>query len=280
MVNELQLDNLILQALEEDIGKGDITTAVSLGDSEPEMTGSFIAKEDFVLAGIDVAERVFLLTDELCFFEKSCRDGEVVSKGTVFAKVNGNGASLLTAERTALNFLGRMCGIATASRKCSDVLKPYKAQILDTRKTSPLLRPFEKYAVAVGGGKNHRFGLYDGILIKDNHIAAAGGISEVLEKARRKAPHGMKIEIEVEDLDQLKEAIAGKADIVLLDNMDSPTMKKAVEMCNGKVITEASGGITFERLREVAETGVDFISAGFLTHTVKCADISLKLEYC
>lgn len=272
-----QIDNIIRLALEEDIGSGDITTLSTI----PENTlafGRFIAKEDTVICGIDIAEKVFLTIDSTVKFVSYKKDGDKVSKGEVIAEVEGNARSMLTAERTALNIMQRLSGVATRTAQCVEMVKGTKAKIADTRKTTPGMRALEKYAVRVGGGTNHRYNLADGVLIKDNHIAAAGSITNAVTNARSIIPHTLKIEVEVETYDQLREALAAGADIIMLDNMTNEQMAECVKIADGRALLEASGNMDKRNLYEVAKTGVDIISIGALTHTIKAADISLKFK--
>lgn len=275
-MESLWLNDLIKRALEEDIGHGDITTE-NLIPHEHQSCGEFIAKQEGVLAGIEVARAVFAYLDGSIAFEALKQDGDLLKKGEVIARVRGRTRSLLMGERLALNFLQRMSGIASKTYRMAQLVKPYPAVLVDTRKTTPGLRFLEKYAVSVGGGRNHRFGLYDGVMIKDNHIKAAGGIRSAVEKIRDKVPHTIKIEVEVENLEQLAEALEAGADIILLDNMSLDMMKKAVAMAKGKALLEASGGINEDNIREIAATGVDFISSGALTHSASSLDISFNL---
>jgi len=277
MYNHLQTDELIKHALVEDIGTGDITTLSTVRE-DMRISGRFIAKEEGVICGLAVVKRVFEMVDAAILLTRKCGDGDKMRKGDVIAQVNGPAQGILTGERVALNFLQRLSGIATRTRQAADQISGTKAVIADTRKTTPGLRVLEKYAVKTGGGSNHRFNLADGILIKDNHIRAAGGITKAIERARQNAPHTLKIEVEVENFDQIKEALQCKADIIMLDNMSLADMKKAVEMIGDKALTEASGNMGDKDLREVAETGVDIISIGALTHTVRAMDISLRFE--
>ncbi|MCE5281260.1 MAG: carboxylating nicotinate-nucleotide diphosphorylase [Deltaproteobacteria bacterium] len=270
------LDTLIRRALDEDIGAGDVTTSSALGGDEKGLAQA-TAKEPLVLAGIDVFGEVFHALDPDLTFMACKKDGERVDRGELLAEVSGRLASILTAERVALNLLQRMCGIATATRRYADAVAGTKARILDTRKTMPGLRILDKYAVRAGGGANHRFALYDGVLIKDNHIAAAGGIGQAVRRVRERIPHTLKIEVEVRDLAGLEEALAAGADAVLLDNMGLDEMARAVQRVAGRVPLEASGNMTLERVRGVAETGVDLISVGALTHSASAADISLNV---
>lgn len=273
----LDLDDLIRHALKEDIHTGDLTTQACVPDKRP-ATARLIAKEPFVLAGLQVAARVFALLDPAVGFEGLVVDGARLQTGAVVARISGDAASLLQAERVALNLLQRLCGIATLTASYVAAVSGTRARIVDTRKTTPGLRMLEKYAVRVGGGINHRTGLYDGILIKENHIAAAGGISAAVSRARSYIPHTLKIEVETESVAQVQEALAAGADIIMLDNMDCATMRDCVAMINGKALVEASGGVNLETVRAIAETGVDIISVGALTHSPKAADISMLLD--
>jgi nicotinate-nucleotide pyrophosphorylase (carboxylating) len=277
MIHSHSIRKIIQSALEEDISKGDITTAAVLTGDETGKATAF-AKIELVAAGIDVFRETFLVLDSRIQFIGCCKDGQVVQKGGSLAEISGNLGSILTAERVALNFLQRMCGIATLTREYVDAIKGTRARILDTRKTAPGLRCLDKYAVTIGGGMNHRFGLYDGILIKDNHIAAAGGISQALARVRGRFPHTLKVEVEVKNLSELEEALASGADTIMLDNMTVGDMKKAVDIINRRVPLEASGNVSLANVRQIAETGVDFISVGALTHSVPASDISLKIE--
>jgi len=270
------LEDLIKRALEEDIGYGDITTQ-SLIPAGQISRGVFIVKSPGVVAGIQVSEAVFRQLDSEITFEIFKNDGEVVVPGDVIAVVQGRTRALLTGERTALNFLQRLSGIATKTRKVVELIKDSSTRLVDTRKTTPGLRVLEKYAVSVGGARNHRFGLFDGVMIKDNHIQAVGNIGEAVAMARQKVPHTVKIEVEVEDLAQLREAVEAGADIIMLDNMGVDKMTEAVSIAGGRVLLEASGGIKESNIAEVARTGVDFISMGALTHSATSLDISLDL---
>ncbi len=277
MIPLYRLRQSIQAALEEDLEHGDITTSSSLTGGE---TGRATAraKSALVLAGIDVFREVFLLLDPSLSFTASRRDGQSVQPGEALAEVRGNLSAILTAERVALNFLQRMSGIATLTRRYVEAVQGTGAQIIDTRKTAPGLRIFDKYAVRVGGGANHRFGLADGVLIKDNHIVAAGGIRQAVQRVRGTVPHTCRIEVEVKNLEELDEALAADVEIVMLDNMDIAEMKKAVERVDGRRLLEASGGISLGNVRAVAETGVNLISIGALTHSPAAADISLKIS--
>lgn len=272
---KLNVDPLILSALQEDITSEDITTNsvmphYQLGEVE------LICKEDGVIAGLDVFKRVFTLLDENTEVTFSCKDGDRVRKGEKLGIIRGDIRVLLSGERTALNFLQRMSGIATYTRKIVDLLEGTKTKLLDTRKTTPNMRVFEKYAVKVGGGYNHRYNLSDGILLKDNHIGAAGGVKEAVQMAKEYAPFVRKIEIEVENLDMLREALEAGADIIMLDNMSVEDMREAVKLCAGKAETECSGNVTKENVAKLVDIGVDYISSGALTHSSPILDLSLK----
>jgi nicotinate-nucleotide pyrophosphorylase (carboxylating) len=271
------LSRIIEFALAEDIHTGDITTDTVVPPGRP-ARARLIAKEPMVLAGLDVARQVFLAVDPSLRFRAMAADGDHLPVGTVMAEVEGDAASLLKGERVALNFLQRLCGIATVTSRYVAAVAGTGARIVDTRKTTPGLRVLEKYAVRVGGGTNHRTGLYDGVLIKENHIAAAGGITEAIRRARQGIPHTIRIEVETETLDEVREALAARADIIMLDNMDTSTMKEAVAIIGGKALVEASGGVRLETVRGIAETGVDIISVGALTHSAPATDISMLLE--
>ena len=272
---KLNADPLILSALQEDITSEDITTNsvmphYQLGEVE------LICKEDGVIAGLDVFKRVFTLLDESTEVTFTCKDGDRVRKGERLGVVRGDIRVLLSGERTALNFLQRMSGIATYTKKIADLLKGTKTKLLDTRKTTPNMRVFEKYAVKVGGGYNHRYNLSDGILLKDNHIGAASGVKEAVQMAKEYAPFVRKIEIEVENLDMLREALEAGADIIMLDNMSVEDMREAVKLCAGKAETECSGNVTKENVAKLVDIGVDYISSGALTHSSPILDLSLK----
>lgn len=279
MINGVTLkigaDSYILSALQEDITGEDVTTNAIMPEPK-EGRADLICKEDGIICGLDVFARTFYLLDEKSHFDTDVKDGDFVKKGQVIGVIYGNIHALLTGERTALNYLQRMSGIATFTRSLADELKGTKTTLLDTRKTTPNMRLFEKYAVKIGGGTNHRYNLTDGVLIKDNHIGAAGSITKAVELAKAYAPFVRKIEVEVESLEQLDEALAAGADIIMLDNMDNDTMREAVKRVAGKAQTECSGNVTKERLREIADVGVDFVSAGALTHSAPIMDVSLK----
>lgn len=273
-MNWLTIDKLILEALNEDIPADDITTnAVVNADSISQV--DLIAKETGILAGLEIFQRVFhLLGDvEIEFYKK---DGDKVESKMLLATLKGNTRKLLMGERVALNFLQRMSGIASITHKFVAKIASTKTKLIDTRKTTPNMRILEKYAVKVGGGENHRFNLSDGVLLKDNHISAAGGIKNAVESTRKSVSFVRKIEVEVETLEMVKEALAAKADIIMLDNMNIDTMKKALILINKAALTEASGNITLENIKEIAEIGVDYISVGALTHSAKILDLSMK----
>jgi nicotinate-nucleotide pyrophosphorylase (carboxylating) len=271
------LQRLIRSALAEDIGAGDVTTAAVLNGEETG-TAQAVAKSDMILAGIDVFRQTFLLLDSDIFFPECLEDGREVRRGEILAECSGRLSSILTAERTALNFLQRMSGVATTTRRYVQAVAGTHARILDTRKTAPGLRILDKYAVRAGGGVNHRFALYDGVLIKDNHLTAAGGVGPAIERARGRIPHTLKIEVEVKNLDEVRQALEAGADALLLDNMPLAALSEAVRLVGGRVPVEASGNVTLASVRQIAETGVDFISVGALTHSVAAADISLLVR--
>ena len=271
---KMNADNLILQALQEDITSEDITTNSVMPRYQAGEV-DLICKQDGVIAGLDVFKRVFQLLDEKTRFAFYCQDGDSVKKGQKIGLVHGDIRVLLSGERTALNFLQRMSGIATYTRGIADLLRGTNTKLLDTRKTTPNMRIFEKYAVKVGGGYNHRYNLSDGILLKDNHIGAAGGVKEAVAMAKEYAPFVRKIEIEVENLDMLKEALEAGADIIMLDNMSVADMRMAVELCRGKAETECSGNVTRENVERLVDIGVDYISSGALTHSSPILDLSL-----
>ena len=272
-----EVETLISRALAEDIGSGDITTSCTVSPNA-EGRGRIVAREPLVLAGIDIARQVFLKVDSGLAITLAQSDGSRAMEGDKLLEIIGDLAAMLMAERTALNFLQRLSGIATLTRAFVDKVVGTSARILDTRKTTPGYRLFEKAAVRAGGGYNQRFGLYDGIIIKDNHIAAAGSIQQAVGAARASNRHSLRVEVEVETLDQLAEAIAAGADAIMLDNMDLKTMAEAVRRTGGKVPLEASGGITLDNVREVAATGVDLISVGALTHSARAVDMSMEIE--
>lgn len=272
---KLNADELILQALREDITSEDITTNSVMRQYQAGEV-DLICKQDGVVAGLDIFKRVFELLDEKTEVVFYCKDGDIVHKGEKIGLVRGDIRVLLSGERTALNYLQRMSGIATYTREIADMLKGTKTKLLDTRKTTPNMRIFEKYAVKVGGGYNHRYNLSDGILLKDNHIGAAGGVKEAVRMAKEYAPFVRKIEIEVENLAMLREALEAGADIIMLDNMSVEDMKEAVALCRGKAETECSGNVTRENVARLVDIGVDYISSGALTHSSPILDLSLK----
>ncbi len=275
VTNRVNIDRYILNALREDITSEDVTTNAVMRDATMGQA-ELICKQDGIICGLSVFQRTFELLDEQAVFESSVKDGDFVKNGQVIGIIKGDIRALLSGERTGLNYLQRMSGIATFTNSLVRELAGKKTKLLDTRKTTPNMRPFEKYAVKVGGGTNHRYNLSDGILIKDNHIGAAGSITKAVTMAKEYAPFVRKIEVEVETLEQLDEAIAAGADIIMLDNMDYDTMREAVKRVAGKAETECSGNVTKERLAEIADIGVDYVSAGALTHSAPIMDISLK----
>lgn len=273
-MNWLLYDDILKNAIKEDAPFGDVTTSSIVDESNMSQV-ELLCKEDGIIAGLQVFKRVFQLIDDVDI-EFFVSDGDEIKKGQLLAIIKGKTHVLLTGERTALNLLQRMSGIATLTKKFVNELKGTNTKLLDTRKTTPNLRVFEKYAVKVGGGTNHRFGLSDGVMLKDNHIAAAGGIKNAVELVRKNAPFVRKIEVETETLQQVQEALEAAAHIIMLDNMDIETMKKAVKLINGKAETEASGNVSLDNIKEVATSGVDFISTGAITHSFKVLDLSLK----
>jgi len=276
MIDQQYLLHIIENALQEDVNTGDITTICTV-PAGTQITGRFLAKGEGVLCGTDVAKAVFAYVDGDIQLDFHFHDGDLLKRGDVIADIRGNAAAILTGERTALNLMQHMSGIATRTRATVELVKDYDVKILDTRKTTPGLRMLEKHAVRVGGGHNHRFSLADGILIKDNHIQAAKGITNAVNAARRRAPFTLKIEVETETLAQVLEALDVKADIIMLDNMTTEQMKEAVALIDHRAIVEASGNMAQRDLREVAAAGVDCISIGDLTNSVQPLDISLKL---
>ncbi len=271
------MEEIVLRALAEDIGTGDVTTLSIIPETQ-QITGKVMAKESGVICGIPMMIKVFEKIDPNIKVKPHMSDGAKVERGDVIAQIEGPAVGVLEGERVALNLIQRLSGIATKTARFVDAVKGTKARITDTRKTTPGLRVIEKYAVKVGGGANHRFNLSDGILIKDNHIKAAGSITNAVNAARKNAPHTLKIEVEVETMAQIDEALNAGADIIMLDNMDVEAMQKAVERIDGQALVEASGNMGDKNLPEVAQTGVDLISVGALTHTVKAMDISLRFE--
>lgn len=272
-----QIRKIIETALAEDIGTGDITTGAVVGSELPGKAQAW-AKDDFVVAGIDIFKEVFCCLDDRTQFQLRASDGQLVKKGDVVAEISGRLFYILQAERVALNIFQRMCGIATLTRKYVEAVRGTKAKILDTRKTMPGLRVIDKMAVSIGGGFNHRMGLYDGVMIKDNHIAAAGSITTAVEVQRKRLAHTLKIEVETKNLSEVQEALDCGVEIIMLDNMALEEMKKAVELIAGRALVEASGNVNLQRVAAIAATGVDFISVGELTHSVRAADISLLIK--
>ena len=272
---KMQADQLIRMALQEDITSEDVSTNAVM-PTATKGTVELIAKEDGVIAGLDIYARVFTILDEKTEIDFYCKDGDEVKKGELMATVTGDIRVLLSGERVALNYLQRMSGIATYTRQVAKLLEGSKVTLLDTRKTTPNCRVFEKYAVRVGGGCNQRYNLSDGVLLKDNHIGAAGSVTKAIQMAKAYAPFVRKIEIEVETLEQVKEAVEAGADIIMLDNMTPEVMKQAVELIDGRAQTECSGNITKENIQKIREIGVDFVSSGALTHSAPILDISMK----
>lgn len=287
----IEIKKIVSAALSEDIGSGDITTAFLIPE-DMVASGAIVAEEDIVLAGVRVAEEVFKALDQDVRFEALAEDGDFISAGTPIVRLHGKARTLLTGERVALNFLQRLSGIATLSRKYKEAVSGFNVRIVDTRKTTPGLRSLEKYAVRAGGCWNHRYGLFDGILIKENHIALTEGIAVAISSVEKKVSHTIKIEIEVSNIEEVREAVIGGADIILLDNMDLQMMREAVSIIRGhkekeilpkevlpkEVLIEASGGMILDRVREVAATGVDIISAGALIHSSVWANISMDIS--
>lgn len=278
MINPIYVDNIIKTALLEDINYLDTTTDYLI-DEQQENSARFLAKSDGVLCGIDIALRVFEILQPQGFEAKVYKhDGDKLKKGDIIAEIHGKTRALLKGERTALNLIQHMSGIATATNRAVEIIKGTKASIADTRKTLPGMRPLQKYAVTVGGGRNHRYNLSDAAMLKDNHVDAGGGIKNAVAKLKSKLGHMTKIELEVRNLDELRQALEAKVDVIMLDNMSCEMMREAVEITNGQAMLEASGGITDETLRDIAETGVDIISMGAVTHSVTAFDISLKIS--
>lgn len=271
----VNIDDLILMALKEDISSEDITTNSVMREKKLGAV-QLICKQDGVIAGLEIFKRVFELLDRETITKLYFRDGDRVKKGDLLGEVEGDIRVLLSGERTALNYLQRMSGIATYTNNMVKLLEGSSVKLLDTRKTTPNMRIFEKYAVKVGGGNNHRYNLSDGILLKDNHIDAAGGVANAIKMAKEYAPFVRKIEVEVENLDMLKEALEAGADIIMLDNMSPEMMKEAVKLTRGKAVTECSGNITKENIQTIIDTGVDYVSSGALTHSAPILDVSLK----
>lgn len=272
---KINVDDYIINTLKEDITSEDVSTNAVMPENK-QGRADLICKQDGVICGLDVFERTFKLLDEASRFEANFKDGDYVKKGDLLGVIYGDVKAILSGERTALNYLQRMSGIATMTREYVNELEGYKTILLDTRKTTPNMRPFEKHAVKVGGAVNHRYNLSDGVLLKDNHIGAAGSVTNAIKMAKTYAPFVRKIEIETETLAQVQEALDAGADIIMLDNMDNDTMRKAVEMIGDKAQTECSGNVTKARLKEIAQIGVDFVSCGALTHSAQILDVSLK----
>jgi len=271
------IDHIINTAIDEDINYIDVTTDYLIPQGHIS-SAYYVAKDTGILCGIDIAKRVFEIVGGDVDFEILIQDGTQVNKGDIIAKMKGSTATLLKGERTALNILQHMSGIATATNKCVKLVEGTNAQITDTRKTLPGLRALQKYAVTVGGGKNHRYNLSDGAMLKDNHIDSYGGITPAVKALKSKIGHMVKIEVEVRNMDELKEALSAGADVIMLDNMSCAEMTECVKVTDGKAKLEASGNVTAENIRQVAETGVDIISLGALTHSVKCFDISMRID--
>ena len=271
---QFEIERIVRTALQEDIGLGDVTTEATIA-RDIVVRAELVAKENFTLAGLDVAATVFHILDPDVCFEKIFVDGQSVRKGEVIAWLKGKASILLQGERVALNLLQRMCGIASLTAQYVAAVEGTNAKIVDTRKTVPGLRALDKYSVRMGGGRNHRIGLFDGVLIKENHIVAAGGISAAIKKAKEEISHTLKIEIETRNLPEVEEALQAGADIIMLDNMTLDEMRQGVDLIAGKALVEASGGVNLERVRDIAETGVNFISVGALTHSVIAVDISM-----
>jgi nicotinate-nucleotide pyrophosphorylase (carboxylating) len=277
MTMDHSLKDLIERALHEDIGPGDVTSEATI---PPDSTSRavMLAKQFLVVAGLEVARAVFLSLDPNIQYTPLVKEGDGIPAGTELVRLSGNTRALLAGERVALNLMQHLSGIATLTAKYVEMVEGLKAQVLDTRKTLPGLRQLEKYAVRLGGGRNHRFGLFDGVLIKDNHIKASGTITTAVARAREAAHHLLKIEVETKTLDEVREALAAKADIIMLDNMPIEMMREAVTIISGRALVEASGNVTIKTIRAIAETGVDFISSGSLTHSAPAADISMKIK--
>lgn len=271
------VDDIILRALREDMPMGDLTTDSTIPETQ-EGAARIIAKEDGVVAGLPVFKRVFTLLDPRASFNELVEEGDAVAKGTVLMTFGGNARALLKGERTALNLLQRMSGIATMTAAFAKAFAGTRTKIVDTRKTAPGLRYLDKYAVRAGGGTNHRYCLSDGVLIKDNHIKASGGITAAVRRARAVAPHTIRIEVETESMEMVKEALEAGADIIMLDNMDNAQMTEAVKYIAGRALTEASGNVTVDRAAAIAATGVDLVSSGALTHSVRAMDISMRFD--
>jgi len=276
-INSCQVQKIVAQAIAEDVGHSDLTT-FNLFSPDARGQGCFLAKDEGVIAGLPVAKMVFEKLDPNMVWNGLINDGEYVKSGMILARFSGSLQAILSGERVALNFLQRLSGIAAKTHGYVQETIGYPVKIVDTRKTTPGLRILEKYAVKTGGGSNHRFGLYDAVMLKDNHIKAAGSITRAMTILRAQLPFTIKIEVETENLNMVQEALDNKADIIMLDNMSLELMARAVELVNGRALVEASGGITIDNVRKVAATGVDIISVGALTHSVKALDISLELD--
>lgn len=277
ILDKKQIDKIVLNALEEDMPYGDVTTDNLIPENDV-TEAKFIAKADGVIAGMPVVARVFELIDETISIEIFKNDGDTVQKGEIIAILKGHTAGILKGERTALNILQRLSGIATRTKVFTDLVKDFDVSVADTRKTTPGLRYLEKYAVRCGGGRNHRYSLSDAVMLKDNHIAAGGGILSAVSKVRANIPHTVKIEVEVENMDMVREAVESGADVIMLDNMNEAAMAEAVKYIDGRALVEASGDVTEERMVAIAQTGVDIISIGRITHSVKAMDISLRFK--
>lgn len=269
--------DVVARALAEDVGSGDVTTLATV-DGDAQCRAEIVAREEGVIAGLGVARMTFEALDPAVSFERLAADGDRAAANAVLARLAGRTRTILVGERVALNFLQRMSGIATLTAQYVAAVKGTKARILDTRKTAPGLRALDKYAVRAGGGMNHRMGLFDGVLIKDNHIRAAGGIQEAVERARKSAHHVARVEVEVETLEEVEEGLAAGAEVLLLDNMDVGQISRAVELIAGRCETEVSGGVTLKSVRKLAECGVDYISVGALTHSAPALDIALEIS--
>ena len=275
-IPESAVRDIVSRALAEDIGPGDMTTAATVAP-EAECRAEIVAKAEGVIAGLGVARLVFGMLDPQIEFHEVVADGGRVSKGITVARLSGNTRAVLGAERTALNFLQRMSGIASLTAQYVEAVEGSEVRMVDTRKTAPGLRLLDKYAVRMGGGRNHRVGLFDGVLIKDNHLRAAGGVGEAVRRARKAVHHLVKIEVEVQTLEEVEEGVAAGADVILLDNMDLDDIRRAVDLVSGRCEIEVSGGVTLERVSALAECGVDYISAGSLTHSAPALDLSLEI---
>ena len=272
---KVNVDEYIWNTLKEDITSEDVSTNAVM-PQDKQGRAELICKQDGIICGLDIFKRTFELLDETSHFETNVKDGDAVENGQLIGVIYGDIKAILSGERTALNYLQRMSGIATITREYMNELEGTSTTLLDTRKTTPNMRPFEKYAVTVGGATNHRYNLSDGVLLKDNHIGAAGSITKAIQMAKAYAPFVRKIEVETETLEQVQEAVDAGADIIMLDNMDNETMKKAVELIGGRAQTECSGNVTKQRLKSIADVGVDFVSCGALTHSAPIMDVSLK----